>query len=400
MYRSPGTCSAGGSIASSLPRSTSTVRGSLPCWMTPATMSPSRPAYSPKVSSSSTSRRRCRITWRAVVAAIRPNPAGVSSYSWSTSPSGPVWMAQTVTWPLLRSTSTRAVADAPSDLWYATSSASSMALIAWSSEMSFSLSRLRSTLRSMSIAGRSKLARRMPELHLDRPRAQHGVGEAAAGTLNVQGHPVGVGHGNPAGDRPRAARIGHRHPDQAPHRATPVPVVGQGAIHAGRGDLQRVREVAHDGHGVERGGQIAADRGRVVQAHAAVAVHHHAQQPAPSRGGHPHRFQVHAGRGDHGPDDLGDPGLVDRGPGLFSSGWLRGRLGRWLSRLFHGPSRGGLRGSSSFGRAARLGRVTRAPRHHDLLVHDLRDWLLAYPQRRRHADRTGRRSVVNVIPMR
>ena len=144
------------------------------------------------------------MTWRAVVAAIRPNPAGVSSYSWTTAPSGPVWMAQTVTWPLLRFTSTRAVGDAPSDLWYATSSASSMALIAWSSEMSFSLSRLRSTLRSMSIAGRSKLARRMPELHLDGPRAEDGVGEASAGTLDVQGHPVGVGRGDPAGHGPGA----------------------------------------------------------------------------------------------------------------------------------------------------------------------------------------------------
>src|SRR6202046_4166356 len=89
MYRAPGTCSAGGSSASSLPRSTSTVRGSLPCWITPATMSPSRPAYSPKVTSSSTSRSRCKITFRAVVAAIRPNPAGVSSYSRAAAPVGP-----------------------------------------------------------------------------------------------------------------------------------------------------------------------------------------------------------------------------------------------------------------------------------------------------------------------
>src|SRR6202451_1847400 len=284
MYRSPGTCSAGGSTASSLPRSTRTVRGSLPCWMTPATMSPSRPAYSRRVSSSSTSRRRCRMTCRAVVAAIRPNPAGVSSYSRTTAPSGPVWMAQTVTWPLFRSTSTRAATDAPSDLWYATSSASSMALMAWSSEMSFSLSRLRSTLRSMSIAGRSKLAWRMPELHLDRPRAEHGAGEVATGTLDVQGHPVGVGRGDPARDGPGAVRIGHRDLDQPSHRASPVPVVGQRAVHAGRGDLERVREIAHHGRRVERGGQLTADVRGVIQAHAAVAVHHHAQQPAAASG--------------------------------------------------------------------------------------------------------------------
>ena len=80
-------------------------------------MSPSRPAYSPKVSSSSTSRSRCKITCRAVVAAIRPKPAGVSSYSRTGLPSGPVWMAHTVTCPLFLSTSTRAAGDAPSDLW-------------------------------------------------------------------------------------------------------------------------------------------------------------------------------------------------------------------------------------------------------------------------------------------
>jgi len=79
-------------------------------------MSPSRPAYSPKVTSSSTSRSRCKITFRAVVAAIRPNPAGVSSYSRTVAPSGPGWLAQTVTCPLFLSTSTRADDDTPSDL--------------------------------------------------------------------------------------------------------------------------------------------------------------------------------------------------------------------------------------------------------------------------------------------
>ena len=121
-------------------------------------MSPSCPAYSPNVISSSTSRSRCRITWRAVVAAIRPNPAGVSSYSRAVAPSGfPVSRAQTVTWPVFLSTSTRAAGLAPSVLWYAINSASSIALMTVSSEMSFSLSRLRSTLRSISIAASSKV---------------------------------------------------------------------------------------------------------------------------------------------------------------------------------------------------------------------------------------------------
>src|ERR1700729_589431 len=78
-----------------------------------------------------------------------------------------------------------------------------MALMAWSSEMSFSLSRLRSTLRSMSIAGRSKLRLRGPELHLDGAGAQGGVPETAPGPPDVQDDPVRVGRDDPAGDRPR-----------------------------------------------------------------------------------------------------------------------------------------------------------------------------------------------------
>jgi hypothetical protein len=122
----------------------------------------------------------------------------VSSYSWTVVPSGLGWLAHTVTCPLLRSTSTRADAEVPDDLWYATSKASSMALMARSSEMSLSLSRLRSTLRSMSIASRSKLRLRVPEFHLDGSRAKHGVREMAAGTPDVQGHPLRIGRDDPA----------------------------------------------------------------------------------------------------------------------------------------------------------------------------------------------------------
>ena len=61
-YFSPGTCSCGGRTASILPRSTNTRRGSLPCWMIPDTRSPSVPANSPNVTSSSASRSRCRMT--------------------------------------------------------------------------------------------------------------------------------------------------------------------------------------------------------------------------------------------------------------------------------------------------------------------------------------------------
>src|SRR5271170_2016893 len=269
MYRSPGTCSAGGSTASILPRSTSTVRGSLPCWMTPATMSPSCPAYSPKVISSSTSRSRCRITCRAVVAAIRPNPAGVSSYSRPVAPSSLASRAQTVTWPVALFTSTREAGLAPSVLWYAISSASSIALRAVSDEMSFSFSRLRSTLRSMSIAASSKVfivfaavffvgrlrifvfvfvfgfvefgIRNPPELDLDRTRAQLSLPEPALSPGQVERDAVGVRRQYPALHRALAR---HLHLDQAADRAPPVPRLGQRAIHPGRGALQGVRHLA------------------------------------------------------------------------------------------------------------------------------------------------------------
>src|SRR5271166_6858512 len=122
-----------------------------------------------------------------------------------------------------------------------------MALMAWSREMSFSLSRLRSTVRSMSIAGRSKLRLRVPELHLDGAGAQCAVPEAAPGPLDVQGHPVRVGRDHPAGDRPRnpgepgnpgIPGVGDGDLDQASHRTPPVPRIGQRAVDAGRGNLE------------------------------------------------------------------------------------------------------------------------------------------------------------------
>ena len=53
----------------------------------------------------------------AVVAAIRPKPSGVSSYSPIFVPSSSSSAANTVTWPLLRSSTTRASSLAPGVLW-------------------------------------------------------------------------------------------------------------------------------------------------------------------------------------------------------------------------------------------------------------------------------------------
>ncbi len=154
-YSSPGTCSCAGRMASSLPMSTRTFFGSRPCWTTPITTSPSRPAYSPKVISSSASRSRWRMTCLAVVAAIRPKPDGVSSNSRGSAPSSRSAgssLAHTVTCPVLRSSSTRAWRRLPSVRWYAMRRADSMAATSRSNEISFSRTKPRRALMSMSTA--------------------------------------------------------------------------------------------------------------------------------------------------------------------------------------------------------------------------------------------------------
>src|ERR1700689_1734490 len=304
-------------MASSLPRSTRTARGSLPCWITPATMSPSRPAYSPKVSSSSASRSRCRMTCRAVVAAIRPKPSGVSSYSRVTVPSAPVSAAQTVTWPLRLLTSTRAVGAAPSVRWYATRSASSMAFMARSIEMSFSASRLFRTLRSISIGpllvrAVVGVAIQRGELDLYPSRAQVGIAELTAGS-DVDPPPAGIR----AGDTPGDGRIGgsRRGPGLRPERrahhtadrAPPVLGLGQRAVDARRGNLKGVGRLPHRSRPVERGRQLPARERHVVKAYPAVGVDHDAQQPPPSGRADPDIFQVHAQGGNRRLEQAGDP---------------------------------------------------------------------------------------------
>src|SRR5215813_535893 len=126
-----------------------------------------------------------------------------------------------------------------------------MALMASSIEMSFSLSRLRRTLRSMSIgpppgprAGGSAgpcgvlaagIGRRPPELHLHLARAQLGVAELEVLAVDLQDDPVVTGRDDPSLDRRRlrlgsgagvggagVAGAGQRHPHQPAHGTAPV----------------------------------------------------------------------------------------------------------------------------------------------------------------------------------
>src|SRR5215813_9831009 len=113
-----------------------------------------------------------------------------------------------------------------------------MALMASSIEMSFSLSRLRRTLRSMSIGppprpragGRARpggvraagIGRGPPELHLHPARPQLGVAELEVLAIDLQDDPVVTGRDDPALDRcgrrlgagPGASEAGQRYPYQ------------------------------------------------------------------------------------------------------------------------------------------------------------------------------------------
>jgi len=71
-------------------------------------------AKSPKDFSFSASRSRCSTTWRAVVAAMRPKPSGVSSHSEMTLLSASTSRAITRTTPVFWLMSMRAFASWPS----------------------------------------------------------------------------------------------------------------------------------------------------------------------------------------------------------------------------------------------------------------------------------------------
>ena len=81
---------------------------------------------------------------------------------------------------------------------------------------------------------------------------------------------------------------------------------------------------------------------------------------------------------DHRPDNTRDPVLIDRtagfGPAWRGLGGSEGGPGlRPVASPLASPVAGGSGGSSPRGSTTRLRRVTRTTRHHDLLVHDLRD---------------------------
>src|SRR4051794_12852664 len=290
-YRSPGTRSATGKSASSRPRSTSTSLGSRPCWMMPLTRSPSRPENSPNLMSSSASRSRWRITCFAVVAAMRPKPSGVSSYSPTTSPSSSVSAAKTVTLPVLRSRWTRAFSCAPLVLWYAVSSACSRASTRMSKLISFSRSSARSRVRSTSMS--TPLPRGI-ELHLHARAIHVGELDVLHTAVDVERHRAVVLADDAARDSPAVVGADL---DQPPDVATPVARMCQRAIHAGRGDLEGVRLLAPGVEcraGVEDARDLFGRLRDVVERDSAILVDRDPHETAPTRCGDVERLEVEA----------------------------------------------------------------------------------------------------------
>src|SRR4051812_3217979 len=209
--------------------------------MTPEIRSPSLPENSPYRMSSSASRRRCSMICFAVVAAIRPKPSGVSSYSPILAPSSSSSAAYTVTCPLLRSSSTRASSTAPGVLWYAVSSACSIASTRTSKEISFSRSSVRRIDRSMSMS--SGLLRRGPvELDLDQRLRDRVVRQPLRNPGDVEHDTRVVARADPAGD---LAAVVEARRDQPVVVASPVARLRERAVDPARGDLEGVGLLPH-----------------------------------------------------------------------------------------------------------------------------------------------------------
>src|SRR6266702_4683960 len=147
-----------------------------------------------------------------------------------------------------------------------------MALIAISIEMSFSLSRLRRTLRSMSIRappvpGPGPGCRRPAvstgvfpwprELHLHPARAKFGVGKAAVLAIDIQRDAVVISHDHTAAEGRRwrgSIRLGGRNPrllrgqgngHQTATGTAPMTRFGERAVHPRGRHLQGVGSLPH-----------------------------------------------------------------------------------------------------------------------------------------------------------
>src|ERR1700722_11169291 len=213
-----------------------------------------------------------------------------------------------------------------------------MALMARSIEMYFSLSRLRRTLKSISIwlplvPGLVVRCAPAAELDLYLAGTQARLAKLQPLPADLQDHPIWPGHDDPALYRVRVPRRpgGQRDAHQAALGPAPVALCRERPVPPGRADLQGVRGLPHDPRTVELRGQRAGQDSDVVQARAAVGVHHDPEQAPPARGRYPHRLEVQAGRTDYRLEHLGQPrglGGAVRAPGRTAGG-TPGRTPGW-----------------------------------------------------------------------
>src|SRR5690242_11935261 len=205
-----------------------------------------------------------------------------------------------------------------------------MALITRSIEMSFSASRLRRTVTSMSIGSllvRFLRVREAAELYLYPSWSQVAVTQGALRAVDLQRDALVVSAEHASGQRGRiggGARLdirvafgqfvlGEGDDDQPADRAPPVPGLGERPVDAWRGHLERVRRVAHRVLRVKTRRNLPADLGDVVQADAAVGVNDHAEYPPAPGPGDLHGPQVDVHRVQNGLDHAGHPGGVNGG---------------------------------------------------------------------------------------
>src|SRR5215469_8101843 len=186
-----------------------------------------------------------------------------------------------------------------------------MALIASSSEMSFSASRLLRTLRSMSTyVLLACLLLETAELDLNPAGAELGIAVLAGRAVLLQDDARLARAGDPSEDAVAAVRA--RRENQPADVAAPVPRQRQRPVHSRRRNFERVRIVAHPVSVIEPDRELPAGEGYVVQAYTAIGVDSHAQHLAAARRGDPDALQVHIQRVHDGLQQPGQPGRVRR----------------------------------------------------------------------------------------
>src|SRR5215472_214430 len=201
-----------------------------------------------------------------------------------------------------------------------------MALITRSIEMSFSASRLRRTVTSMSIwsllvriagvlAGAVEMAgvvvRQAAELHLHPAWSELAVDHRPLRAIYLQRDALVISPDDSCLLRSGSSRgiplrmmivVRQRDDDQPPDRALPVPGFGQRPVDSWRGHLEGVGGVAHRVLRVEPRRYLAADLGDLVQANAAVGIDDNSKDSAPAHGPDRDGLDVDIHRAEHGFD--------------------------------------------------------------------------------------------------